>query len=55
MSRRIPRLTSEAADIAIRWQSRSRPRILLCPWFVKMVRPAKKLPSNVVQFHVPLE
>ena len=55
MSRNIPRLTSEAAEIAIRWQSRPRPRILLCPWSVAMVKPYKPLPDNVVLFRVPLQ
>ncbi|KAJ7330197.1 54S ribosomal protein L23, mitochondrial [Desmophyllum pertusum] len=30
-------------------------RIFLCNWYMKVVRPGKELPDNVVQFHVPMD
>jgi len=30
-------------------------RIFLCNWYMKVVRPGKEQPDNVVQLHVPME
>ena len=32
-----------------------RQRILLCNWYVKLVKPGKDLPSNHFQCHVPMK
>lgn len=32
-----------------------RQRILLCNWYVKLVKPGKELPSNHFQCHVPMK
>ncbi|XP_019860599.1 PREDICTED: 39S ribosomal protein L23, mitochondrial-like [Amphimedon queenslandica] len=41
--------------LAVLRQNKPAPKIYLCDWFVKLVKPGRELPKDHVQCHVPMK
>lgn len=48
-------LSMAGASAVGRSVRRHQRKIFLCEWYVKLVRPGRELPDNLVQCHVPMK